>query len=171
MRFTAAKNVRRTLGAAIGALLISLVLPASPAAAANLSRWDLLLNLNSSKCLEVGGWSTANGAGVNQWDCHPGANQEWFGAPYGGGYLIYNRHSGKCLEVQGWSKANGATIGQWDCHGGANQQWRVPNPGEFVLTLVNVNSGKCLEIGGWRTDNGAPATQWDCHGGDNQAWY
>jgi hypothetical protein len=172
MRCKAARNLRRTLGAAAGALLISLALPASPAAAVALSRWDLLVNVNtSSKCLEVGGWSTTNGAGVNQWDCHTGANQEWAGFEYGSGYLIYNRHSGKCLEVKGWSTANGAQIGQWDCHGGANQQWITRYAGERLVTLVNVNSGKCLEIGGWRTDNGAPATQWDCHAGLNQLWY
>jgi hypothetical protein len=172
MRSKAAKNLRRTLGAAGGALLVSLALPTSPAAAVNLSQWRWLSNLNSSKCLEVGGWSTANGAGVNQWDCHVGANQSWAGTPYGSGYLIYNSNSGKCLEVKGWSKANGAAIGQWDCHGGVNQQWMVRFEGAGdIATLVNVNSGKCLEINGWRTDNGAPATQWDCHWGDNQTWY
>ncbi|MEX0171256.1 RICIN domain-containing protein [Streptomyces sp. LMG1-1-1.1] len=142
-----AKTLRRALSAAGGALLISLALPASPAAAVDLSRWAPISSLDSGKCLEVGGWSTANGAGVNQWDCHPGANQEWTGTPYGSGYLIYNRHSGKCLEVKGWSRDNGAAIGQWDCHGGVNQQWMVRYPGENWVTLVNVNSGKCLEIG------------------------
>ncbi|MEU6947876.1 RICIN domain-containing protein [Streptomyces sp. NPDC046316] len=171
MRLNAAKNLRRTLGAAAGALLVSLALPASPAAAVDLSRWAPMFNLKSVKCLEVGGWSTANGAGVNQWDCHTGANQDWVGAAYGSGYLIYNRHSGKCLEVKDWSRANGAAIGQWDCHGGANQQWMVRDPDNNWATLVNVNSGKCLEIGDWRTDNGAPATQWDCHGGENQWWH
>ncbi|MCX5195152.1 RICIN domain-containing protein [Streptomyces sp. NBC_00249] len=169
MRFTAAKNLRRTLGAAIGALLISLVLPASPAAALDMNGWVTVVNLNSNKCLEVGGWSTADGAGVNQWDCHDGNNQKWLAVPYGSGALIYNAHSRKCLEVKGWSKANGAQIGQWDCHGGANQQWQIRSGG-YPFSLVNVNSGKCLEIGGWSYDNGAPATQWDCHWGENQSW-
>ncbi|MBX9422257.1 MULTISPECIES: RICIN domain-containing protein [Streptomyces] len=168
MRFTTAKNLRRALGAAGGALLISLALPTSPAAALGLS-WDTVVNLNSNKCLEVGGWSTADGAGVNQWDCHDGDNQKWLAVPYGGGNLIYNKNSGKCLEVKGWSTANGAQIGQWDCHGGANQQWKV-HQGYHHFALINVNSGKCLEIGGWRGDNGAPATQWDCHWGENQFW-
>ncbi|MCX5192372.1 RICIN domain-containing protein [Streptomyces sp. NBC_00249] len=173
MRFRTANNLRRTLGAAVGALLITLALPTSPAAAADLSRWNPVSNYNSGKCLEVGGWSTANGAGVNQWSCHGGNNQLWMGVPYGSGQLIYNGNSGKCLEVQGWSTANGAAIGQWDCHGGANQQWKVVEVGdnEQSAFLVNVNSGKCLEIGGWSKDNGAPVTQWDCHWGKNQRWY
>ncbi|MBX9422254.1 RICIN domain-containing protein [Streptomyces lateritius] len=174
MRFRTAKNLRRALGAAGGALLITVGLPASPAAAVvDLSRWNLLASYNTGKCLEVGGWSTANGAGVNQWACHVGNNQLWMGVPHGSGQLIYNKNSGKCLEVKGWSTANGAQIGQWDCHGGANQQWNVyeADGEDRTSVLVNVNSGKCLEIGGWRTDNGAPATQWDCHWGDNQTWY
>ncbi|MFE0650363.1 RICIN domain-containing protein [Streptomyces sp. NPDC059534] len=170
MRLNAIKTVRRVLSAAGGALLISMALPASPASAADLSEWYWLANWNSAKCLEVGGWSTANGAGVDQWACHDGNNQKWLGVPHGEGRLIYNAHSGKCLEVKGWSTANGAQIVQWDCHGGANQQWKTDVLGEGVLRLINVNSGKCLEIGGWRTDDGAPATQWDCHGGDNQVW-
>ncbi|MGW8352343.1 RICIN domain-containing protein [Streptomyces wedmorensis] len=123
MRLNAIKTVRRVLSAAGGALLISMALPASPASAADLSEWYWLANWNSAKCLEVGGWSTANGAGVNQWACHDGNNQKWLGVPHGEGRLIYNAHSGKCLEVKGWSTANGAQIGQWDCHGGDNQVW------------------------------------------------
>ncbi|MFI1977823.1 MULTISPECIES: RICIN domain-containing protein [Streptomyces] len=168
MRFKTVKNLHRTLGAAGGALLISLALPASPATALDMS-WGTVVNLNSNKCLEVGGWSTADGAGVNQWDCHEGNNQKWLAVPYGGGNLIYNANSNKCLEVRGWSTANGAQIVQWECHGGANQQWRIHN-GNYHFALINVNSGKCLEIGGWRDDNGAPATQWDCHWGENQFW-
>ncbi|MFJ5552568.1 RICIN domain-containing protein [Streptomyces sp. NPDC093225] len=170
MRLDITKSVRRVLSAAGGALLISLALPASPAAAVDLSEWGTLVNRNGGLCLELGAWSTANGAGVSQWYCNGGANQSWAGVAYGGGYLIYNRNSGKCLEVQGWSKANGAAIGQWDCHRGANQQWMVRELGGGMVNLVNVNSGKCLEIGGWSTDVGAPATQWDCHGGVNQEW-
>ncbi|MEX0171257.1 RICIN domain-containing protein [Streptomyces sp. LMG1-1-1.1] len=169
MRPLTAKTLRRVLSAAGGALLVSLALPASPASAVDLSQWGRMVNLNSNACLEVGGWSTDNGAGVNQWACHDGNNQLWAVVPYGAGNLVYNAHSGKCLEVKGWSTANGAQIGQWDCHGGANQQWTVSTSNHH-FSLVNVNSGKCLEIGGWRTDNGAPATQWDCHWGENQRW-
>lgn len=171
MRLNIIKSVRRALGAAAGAVLISVALPASPAAAVDLSKWDLVLNLNSGLCLEVSGWSTANGAGVNQWECHGGANQQWLAAPRGNARLIQNGQSGKCLEVKGWSTANGATIDQWDCHGGANQLWQLRATSDYTVALYNVNSGKCLEIGGWRTDNGAPATQWDCHWGNNQRWY
>ncbi|MFJ5547416.1 RICIN domain-containing protein [Streptomyces sp. NPDC093225] len=171
MRLNIIKSVRRALGAALGAALISVALPASPASAVELSTWGTLVNNYSNLCLEVSGWSTANGAAVDQWDCHNGANQQWIGETRGNARLIRNAKSGKCLEVQGWSTANGATIDQWDCHGGANQLWQLRPTSDYTVALYNVNSGKCLEIGGWRIDNGAPATQWDCHWGENQRWY
>ncbi|MBT2509876.1 RICIN domain-containing protein [Streptomyces sp. ISL-98] len=124
MRFNVAKS-GRALGAGAAGLLLSLTLPASPSAAVTINeRWDTVLNLNSNKCLEVKGWSTANGASVGQWDCTANANQIWAARPYGQGNLIYNRHSGKCLEIADWSTANGAAVRQWDCHYGNSQVWR-----------------------------------------------
>jgi len=37
-----------------------------------------MVNLNSGKCLDVTGASTANGAIVEQWPCNGGTNQKWF---------------------------------------------------------------------------------------------
>ncbi|MEV8631906.1 RICIN domain-containing protein [Streptosporangium sp. NPDC051023] len=129
-------------------------------------------NLNSQKTLEIGGWSTGNGASVNQWDLHGGANQEWTAYSYTTGKWDYikNINSGKCLEIGGWRTDNGAPANQWDCHGGANQQWELYYISDYVMVIKNRNSGKCLEIAGGRKDNGAPARQWDCHGGLNQQW-
>ena len=36
------------------------------------------INLNSGKCVDVTGSSTANGAVVEQWPCNGGNNQKWF---------------------------------------------------------------------------------------------
>ncbi|MFD9030598.1 RICIN domain-containing protein [Streptomyces sp. NPDC059567] len=85
---------------------------------------SLILNLHSGKCLEVKGWSTANGAQIGQWDCHAGANQQWT-MHYAGEYLmtLVNVNSGKCLEIGGWRTDNGAPATQWDCHNGLNQLW------------------------------------------------
>lgn len=165
-------SVRRAAGVVAAGVLVSLLLPASPASAASypqrLTAW------HSAKCLEVQGWSTANGAAVGQWDCHLGRNQQWFFSDQGAGYSVWNANSGKCLEVVDWSKANGAAVRQWACHGGANQQWEwlgTVKDGHDVVVLRNLNSGKCLEIADWRKDNGAPTRQWDCHYGDNQVFY
>lgn len=130
---------------------------------------DVVVNANSRLCLEIGGWSTADGAGVDQWSClynsngNPDANQAWQYVPVNGYYQIRNANSGKCLEVQGWGTGNGATVDQWDClydgngNPDANQEWSVG-----AGRIMNVNSGKCLEVNGWAAGNGAGVDQWDC---------
>jgi len=36
-----------------------------------------LVNPQSNKCVDVGGWNTSNGAKLVQWECTGGANQKW----------------------------------------------------------------------------------------------
>ncbi|MFI8966532.1 RICIN domain-containing protein [Streptomyces sp. NPDC053493] len=166
---------RRAAGTLAAGVLLALSLPTSPASAAPSSGHpQRLTGINSAKCLEIPGWSTANGAAVGQWGCHLGGNQQWYFSDQGATDLVWNANSGKCLEVADWSTANGATVRQWDCHGGANQQWQsigTTVDGQDVIALRNLHSGKCLEIADWRKDNGAPARQWDCHWGYNQLFY
>lgn len=93
----------------------------------------LLINRNSGKCLDVVNASTANGANVQQFTCHRGANQRWLirsdqgrGA-HANSYRFVNVASGKCLDVVDASTANHANVQQFSCHGGDNQRWaRVP---------------------------------------------
>jgi Ricin-type beta-trefoil lectin domain-like len=78
--------VRRILAPALGAAL--LVGLAAPSASADYfppgfpngipPKVLMLQNVHSDKCLEIGGWSTANGAGANLWDTHGGDNQRWW---------------------------------------------------------------------------------------------
>jgi hypothetical protein len=93
-----------------------------------------LVNVNSGKCLEIGGWSQADGARADQWDClldgngNPDRNQAWHIAANG---EIVNLNSGKCLEIGGWSQNWGAGADQWDClldgnfNADANQRWSL----------------------------------------------
>ncbi|MFE6865005.1 RICIN domain-containing protein [Kitasatospora sp. NPDC057692] len=121
---------------------------------------------NSPHCLEVAGWSTDNGAPIQQWSCHGGNNQLWRAA----GGPVVNEHSGKCLEIGGWSTDNGAPAQQWDCNGGANQNWVwTRTPGGY--TLRNAWSGKCLDVPGAGYVNGVRIQQWDCWNGNNQLWF
>ncbi|WP_328944152.1 RICIN domain-containing protein [Streptomyces sp. NBC_00250] len=163
----------RALGTAAAALALVTGVQAPSASAQDLGG-NAYKNLHSGRYLEVGGWSTANGALVNQWDYHGGSNQGWAstGSWVNGRWwgIEKNANSGKCLEVADWSTTNGATVRQWDCHGGANQQWDEHYISDDVFYLINRHSGKCLEIGGWSTVNGARAQQWDCTGGTNQMW-
>ncbi|MGA5817631.1 RICIN domain-containing protein [Kitasatospora sp. NPDC094028] len=121
----------------------------------------------SPHCLEIGGWSTADGAAVQQWSCNGGANQNWNLVD---GSLV-NAASGKCMEIGGWSTDNGAPAQQWDCNGGSNQKWiwtKLPGTG---YTLRNAWSGKCLDVPGGANTRGVRMQQWDCWNGNNQIWY
>jgi len=129
-----------------------------------------LVARHSQKCLDVAGWSAADGTPLSQWACHGGDNQIWSLDPAAdGSSRIVSRHSGKCLDVNGASTDDGAQVIQWQCHGGANQQWRLEavTGGYRILARHSV---KCLDVSGESRDDGASITQWQCHGGANQTW-
>ncbi len=132
----------------------------------------IILNVSSSKLLEIGGGQLQNGAGANQWVSVEAVWQHWRLRPVGASYEIVNLHSGQCLEVGGSRKDDGAGVNQWPCTGGPNQLWSFALVGGSTTTyqITNVNSGRCLEIGGARSENGATANQWQCLGVPNQQW-
>jgi hypothetical protein len=130
-----------------------------------------IVSKNSGQCLDVAAVGTHNGANVQQWDCHGGANQLWTLTNKGGEYyLITARHSGKCLDVAGVANNNGANVQQYDCHGGPNQLWSIIPQGGGYFLITAKHSGKCLDVAGVSKDRGANVYQYDCHGGDNQLW-
>ncbi|MFC8796616.1 RICIN domain-containing protein [Promicromonospora sp. NPDC057138] len=132
---------------------------------------ERLVNGNSGKCLDVSGFSTADGGKVQQWTCTGGTNQQWQVQAVAGGYVqIANLNSDRCLDVSASSTANGGTVQQWACHGGTNQQWQVQAVAGGNVQVVNRNSGKCLDVDAFSTANGAKVQQWTCNGGTNQAW-
>lgn len=88
----------------------------------------LVININSGKCLDVVGASTADGANVQQYTCHRQANQRWiirYDQHRGdrATYRFVNVRSGKCLEVASSSTADGANVQQSTCYGAYNQRW------------------------------------------------
>jgi O-glycosyl hydrolase len=117
--------------------------------------------VNSAKCVDDNGQSSANGTKIQVWDCNGGANQSWTVASNGTVQVF-----GKCLDITGASTANGALIELWQCNGGANQQWQASNG-----ALVNPASGKCLDDPGSNTANGTQLDLWTCNGGANQQWH
>ena len=81
-------------------------------------------NYHSGKCLDVPGWSTANGTQLDIWPCNGGANQHFVRITVSAAdsgthaYTIFeirNEHSQKCLSVRGDSTAPGTPIIQWPC--------------------------------------------------------
>ncbi|WP_197034556.1 RICIN domain-containing protein [Glycomyces sp. NRRL B-16210] len=130
-----------------------------------------VVNRGSGKCLDVQDGSTANGAGIIQWDCWGGSNQRWELQDAGSGfYRIVSQASGRCLDVDGASTANGAKAIQWACNSGANQQWELRSVGGGHVEIVARHSGKCLDVLDGSTANGAEVIQWECVGAANQQW-
>ncbi|MEU4239142.1 chitosanase [Actinoplanes sp. NPDC026619] len=114
-----------------------------------------------SKCIDVAGASSANGAAVQLYDCNGSAAQQW---------TVGNsdntiRALGKCLDVTAASTANGAKIQLYDCNATGAQKWTVSNG-----ALVNTGSGKCLDVTDKSTANGARLQIWTCTNTSNQTW-
>jgi hypothetical protein len=66
---------------------------------------------HSGKCLDVSGFSQADGADVFQWRCLGGWNQTWKLYFVGGGdAMLVAKHSGKCLDVANGSLLRGADV-------------------------------------------------------------
>jgi hypothetical protein len=117
--------------------------------------------INSAKCVDDNGQSTANGTKIQIWDCNGGTNQQWTVASNGTLQVF-----GKCMDITGANYSNGTLIELWDCNGGANQQWHAASG-----TLVNPASGKCLDDPNSNTANGTQLDLWTCNGGANQQWH
>jgi uncharacterized protein (DUF1501 family) len=81
---------------------------------------------HSDKCLDVKAVSSEDGARLQQWSCHGGANQQWRVEAVTGEWVrLVAQHSGKCLDVTDWSIENGTQLQQWACGDGENQQWTL----------------------------------------------
>lgn len=131
-----------------------------------------LVSLNSGKCLDVSGGSTAAGAPAIQWTCHGGANQHWRLEPAGGGgFRIISRASGQALDVSGGSVDDNAPTIQWLVHGGDNQVWTPQPASNGYVYLIGRQSGKALDIQFGSADDGATVVQYTPHGGANQQWF
>ncbi|MEU5155394.1 ricin-type beta-trefoil lectin domain protein [Glycomyces sp. NPDC021274] len=125
----------------------------------------------SGKCVDVVTGSTADGAEIIQYDCHGGANQQWYLQSAGSGYVqIISKASGKCLDVASASTANNARVLQYTCNGGTNQQWQLRTVSGGYVEIVARHSGKCLDVVSASTANSARIQQYDCYGGTNQHW-
>jgi cell wall-associated NlpC family hydrolase len=118
----------------------------------------------SQKCLDVVGGGTANGTGIQLYDCNGSPQQHWV---YWQGQLEVYGNYGKCLDADSTAGgANGTRIQIWDCNGGQNQQWIAGGDG----SLRSAASGRCLDAVGGSNANGTPLQLYDCSGVSWQKW-
>jgi thermitase len=124
-----------------------------------------VFNVNSNKCLDVTGVSTANGANIQQWGCGGADHQKWRIESLGSGlYKLKAMHSGRVMDVFNGSGSDGAKIHQWDSNSSlSSQKWAI-QPSGSGYQIVNSFSGKCLDIWNWSTTDGQQLQQWTCSG-------
>ncbi|TCC00355.1 GDSL family lipase [Micromonospora zingiberis] len=121
-----------------------------------------IVGAQSGRCLDVPGYSTANGTQLQLWDCHGGTNQQWTHTS-GRALTVYGN---KCLDAEGYGTTPGTRVTIYDCHGATNQQWNVNANG----TISGVQSGLCLDANAAGTANGTRLVLWTCNGQANQQW-
>lgn len=120
-----------------------------------------LVNVNSNKCLDVNGRSTADGAAIIQWPCTGGTNQRWTTEDAGSGWVrLRAQHSGKCMGVAGASTADGALMEQRTCGSGTNQQFQLADQGGGNLRITPRHSGKAVDVINCSTADAATVRQW-----------
>lgn len=150
---------------------VALNTTAASAATVDTSAWYVLVNRNSGKAMDVSGTSTADGAVVQQWSRHDGANQQWQFVDSGNGnYRLKSKNSGKVLDVNARSTADGAKIQQWTDLNGTNQQFRLADSDSGYVRLINNNSGKAVAVTGASTADGAAVVQNSDVNGSSQQW-
>jgi hypothetical protein len=130
-----------------------------------------IVNAGSGMVLEVPGFSTSSGTGLDQWIANGGANQQWtISNVVGGAYQILNCYSSLAVEVYNQSATNGATVDQWAWWGGASQQWMFSSLSNGFYEIINNNSGLALEVSGASTADGGAIDQSAWNGAANQQW-
>ncbi|MEY9963480.1 hypothetical protein ABIA33_001513 [Streptacidiphilus sp. MAP12-16] len=145
--------------------------PRSEAATVDATAYYRLISVHSGKALDVAGFSTADGALVDQWTDQDTANQQWQVKPTSDGfYELVNRNSGKALDVTGAATTKGATVQQSSVSGSASQQWKIGDTAGGTITLTSRNSGELLDVKRHSGANGATVEQWPSNGGANQQW-
>ncbi|GLH99631.1 arabinofuranosidase catalytic domain-containing protein [Phytohabitans aurantiacus] len=160
------KLARRRYGrlSVLGAALVLAVAAGTTVVAAPIQTGQSapVVGVQSGRCLEVSGSSTANGTPAQLWDCTGAANQTWT-------YTATRQltvYGNKCLDASGQGTSNGTAVIIWDCNGQANQQWNVNANG----SITGVQSGLCLDANAAGTANGTRVILWSCHGQSNQRW-
>ncbi len=141
----------------VALLALMQVLAAAPAQAHGHDQFRIGKYIGQTAyCLDVALQSGGgNGAPVQLWECHGGANQKW----YSQGGTIRSAWTGRCLDVIG-AGGQGAQLQLYDCVGVANQNWQRNYP--YINLLPNSPSAGLYSL--WAGHNGdaidIPGNQW-----------
>lgn len=117
----------------------------------------------SGRCVDVPGFSTANGVALDLWDCNGGGNQSWNWTAD----KQLTVYANKCMTIGGDGSSAGSPVVITDCTGAANQAWEVND--DLSITSIGYPA-LCLDAAAAGTGNGTPVDVWYCNGGTNQQW-
>lgn len=134
-----------------------------------LSGTSELKAVSAYKCMDVAGNTTNDGAQVQQYSCHGGANQKFtLEAQANNTFRLKANNSGKCLGVANSATHDGALLEQRSCGANNSQTFQLNSKGTGLYELKHVASGKCVDIQSGGTADGQRAQIYSCHGGNNQ---
>jgi len=125
---------------------------------------------HSNKMMSVAGWSSGNGAVIEQWDSLCQDNEKFTLQFTSSGYIIKPSYNSKVVSVNNYSVANGAAIVQWDDLSQQHQRYQIVSLGGGYYKIVCRYTNKCLAVTGGGTNNGDDVVQWEWLNYDNFKW-
>lgn len=120
-----------------------------------------LVNVNSGKCADIQGANYSNGADINQYTCHFGANQTWIYSDET--QLRAQGNSKYCYDIEGGNGNLQDKHHIWDCDGGSSEKWKLQPNGSFVGM-----NGRCIDVPYSSTSNGVRLWHYTCNGSTAQ---
>jgi hypothetical protein len=131
----------------------------------------MLVNRATGKCLDVSDWSMVDGANVQLWSCHGGANQRWRIEPLADGTVrIVNQHSNKPLDVTACGTADGTNIQQYSWWDNPCQRWSVLPTDSGWVRLQNPHSGNVADVENCWSADGTNVRLWTWLNNHCQQW-
>jgi hypothetical protein len=102
-----------------------------------------VINVNSSKVLDVYAGQTADGTNIAQWTWANDQEQRWSLTPVESYFIVKPKTANKSMSVANASTANGANVEQRGNGSAYNQQWAITEVGcsdELVTKIVPVKN-------------------------------
>ncbi|WP_437679093.1 RICIN domain-containing protein [Sorangium sp. So ce131] len=128
-----------------------------------------IVGVQSNKCVEIRGGSTAASTAAQIAACNGTTRQQFRVESAGSGYFrLRNVNSNLCLGASGGATANGTAIVQASCDSSRSQQFSfVDLPGGTQRVTIR-SSGKALDVTGRATADGTALQQYSWSNTDNQ---
>ncbi len=133
-----------------------------------------ICNKTTSRCLEVAGSSTSDGAAIQQRTFSGGSNQKWTITQVSPlKYKVVNVNSGKSLDSKSGSTSSGTAVIQDGYKGSSTQLWAFTSLGDqpgFYEITPTANSWASITPWGSLYSDGTPIQEWTYLTADFQKW-